>query len=201
VDVYVFDLLAWPHLEAPSRYPDPNSLFDPELGAELYREHVALLTACEDYGFDAVCINEHHAKPYGLMPSPNLIAAALTQLTSRIKIGIIGNLIALHASPIRLAEEIAMLSYHRGVEDLVAAGSRPPPSGLPFYEYDFDQTQREGITFVGDPEYVADAIAAQMDEVGAGTLMGLFQFGSMAYDVARRNVETFAARVLPRLKR
>ena len=31
----------------------------------------------EAYGYDAICINEHHAKPYGLMPSPNLMAAAL----------------------------------------------------------------------------------------------------------------------------
>jgi alkanesulfonate monooxygenase SsuD/methylene tetrahydromethanopterin reductase-like flavin-dependent oxidoreductase (luciferase family) len=54
-------------------------------------------------------MNEHHAKPYGLMPSPNIIAAALTQRTRRIKIGILGNLPALHAHPVRLAEEIAML--------------------------------------------------------------------------------------------
>src|SRR5215510_1980356 len=61
-----------------------------------------------------ICINEHHAKPYGLMPSPNLIAAVLTQRTRRIKIGIFGNLPALHANPIRLAEEVAMLDCMSG---------------------------------------------------------------------------------------
>src|SRR5919197_5533002 len=66
------------------------------------------------YGFDAVCMNEHHAKPYGLMPSPNLVAAALIQRTERIKIGILGNLPALHAHPVRLAEEIAMLDVMSG---------------------------------------------------------------------------------------
>jgi len=49
-----------------------------------------------------------------LMPSPNLIAAALTQRTKNIKIGIFGNLPALHANPVRLAEEVAMLDVMSG---------------------------------------------------------------------------------------
>src|SRR5205814_7029266 len=65
-------------------------------------------------GFDAIGINEHHAKPYGLMPSPNLVAAALSQRTRRIKIAILGNLPALHDNPVRLAEEIAMLDCMSG---------------------------------------------------------------------------------------
>ena len=30
--VYGFDLLPWPHLDAPSYYPDSNALFDPARG-------------------------------------------------------------------------------------------------------------------------------------------------------------------------
>ena len=48
------------------------------------------------------------------MPSPNLIAAVLTQRTKTIKIGIFGNLAALHANPVRLAEEVAMLDVMSG---------------------------------------------------------------------------------------
>ncbi len=33
-----------------------------------------------------MCVNEHHANAYGLMPSPNLMAAALTRRTSRAQI-------------------------------------------------------------------------------------------------------------------
>ena len=84
----------------------------------------------EELGFDAICINEHHAKPYGLMPSPNLIAAALTQRTRRIKIGILGNLPALHAHPVRLAEEIAMLDLHVGRPDHLGLRPRRAP-GVP----------------------------------------------------------------------
>lgn len=112
--VYGFDLLPWPHLDEPSYYPDPNALFDPARGTALYAEHLDQMVMFEECGFDAICMNEHHAKPYGLMPSPNLIAAALTQRTRRIKIGILGNLPALHGHPVRLAEEIAMLDCMSG---------------------------------------------------------------------------------------
>ena len=74
--VYGFDLLPWPHLDAPSYYPDSNALFDPARGRAVYAEHIDQMAMFEELGFDAICMNEHHAKPYGLMPSPNLIAAA-----------------------------------------------------------------------------------------------------------------------------
>ena len=59
-------------------------------------------------GFDGMVLNEHHQNIYGLMPSPNMIAAALTQNTSRGKIIILGNLLLpLHLNPMRVAEEYA----------------------------------------------------------------------------------------------
>jgi alkanesulfonate monooxygenase SsuD/methylene tetrahydromethanopterin reductase-like flavin-dependent oxidoreductase (luciferase family) len=366
--VYAFDLLPWPYLDAPSYYPDPNARFDPLRAPQVYAEHLEQMALFEEYGFDAVCMNEHHSKPYGLMPSPNLIAAALIQRTRRITIGILGNLPALHGHPVRLAEEIAMLdcmsggriisgfvrgvpqeylalsqslgeardrlaeawdlivkawthhepfawhgkyfhydhvsiwprplqqphppivlpadsdegletaarrrvptgvayrstaraksifaryrsfaarygwtptaehchvlrhvyvadttarareeaephldyfwqkllSYHRGSMKLF--GQTPPPrpavitsaEDLPLYEFDFDLTQKEGLTFVGDPDHVARAITAQMRELGAGVLMGLFQFGSLPHALATKNIELFARTVLPELRR
>jgi alkanesulfonate monooxygenase SsuD/methylene tetrahydromethanopterin reductase-like flavin-dependent oxidoreductase (luciferase family) len=367
--IYAFDLLPWPYLEAPSYYPDPNSLFDPAKATQVYSEHLDQMAMYEDYGFDAVCINEHHAKPYGLMPSPNLIASALIQRTKRIRIGILGNLAALHDNPVRLAEEIAMLDcmsggriisgfvrgvpqeylalsgslpesrerlreawdlivrawterepfpfhgkhfnydrisiwprplqqphppivlpaesdeglqlaaekrvptgaayrsvartkstferyktfaakegwqpgpedchilrhvyvaqsnerareeaephldyfwhnllgYHRGavklLEDMAPSrGSAHPAAAgdTPLYELTFDQTQRDGMTIVGDPDYVTEQIEHQFRETGAGVLMGLFQFGSLPHDCVQRNVALFAREVMPRLRR
>ncbi|HEV8441312.1 MAG TPA: LLM class flavin-dependent oxidoreductase [Methylomirabilota bacterium] len=368
MQVYAFDLMPWPHLEDASYYPDSNRLYDPRRGRELYEEHLAQMALYEELGYDAVCINEHHAKPYGLMPSPNLIAAALTQRTKRIKIGILGNLPALHAHPVRLAEEIAMLdvmsggriisgfvrgvpqeylalsvpqsearerlseawdliveawtnrepfewrgkywrydrvsiwprplqqphppivlpadsddglelaarrrvptgvayrslarsratldkyrtfaakhgwrpgpehchllrnvyvaetnqrareeseahleymfqkllSYHRGSMKLLGQSPAPRPAeiraaeDLPFYEFDFELCQKEGISIIGDPEYVTREIQAQMRELDAGVFMGLFQYGSMPHDLAQKNIRLFADKVLPALKR
>ena len=65
-------------------------------------------------GFDGLGVNEHHQNGYGLMPSPNLIAATLARRTSRAAICVIGNSIALYNPPIRVAEEFAMLDVISG---------------------------------------------------------------------------------------
>ncbi len=82
--LYNFDLLAYPHFpkEAP-RTPVPSSYFDPPKGAANYAEHIEEMAYCEELGFDGVVFNEHHYSAYGTMPSPNLIAAALSQRTRR----------------------------------------------------------------------------------------------------------------------
>ena len=108
--IYNFDLLAYPHVpkDAP-RTPVPSSYFDPVKGAANYREHLEEMAYCEELGFDGVVFNEHHYSAYGTMPSPNLIASALSQKTSRIKIGVLGNILPLRYHPVRVAEEYAMI--------------------------------------------------------------------------------------------
>ena len=366
--VYGFDLLPWPYLTEPSYYPDPNHLFDPVRGQQLYADHLRQMELYEEYGFDAICMNEHHAKPYGLMPSPNLMAAALTQRTKRIKIAIFGNLPALHAHPVRLAEEIAMLdlmsggriisgfvrgvpqeflafgvpladardrlqeawdlivktwterepfawhgryfnydrvliwprplqqphppivfpadseegltiaarrrvptgtayrslartkatfdtfralaaqhgwtptpehcllvrnvyvgdtnerarleaephltyfwqrllSYHRGSMKIAGQTAPPRPAVVEsaeqvwFYDFDFDLCQKEGISIIGDPDYVTREIKAQTEALGVGVFIALLHFGSMPHELACANIRRFAEKVLPELKR
>lgn len=366
--IYAFDLMPWPYLPSPSIYPDPNSLFDPAKGHELYLQHLDQIAFIEECGFDAVCFNEHHSAPYGLMPSPNIMAAAVAQRTSRIKIGIFGNLPALHAHPVRLAEEIAMLDvmsggrivsgFVRGVtreffaysvpledararvgeawdlmtkawterepfgwhgtyfnydrvciwprplqqphppivfpaesdEGLELAASHRVPTGaayrstakcleiferyrktaagygwtpqaedhlllrniyvaetdaqaraeaeehlhyfwqwllsyhqgimqlqgqplpqrpaevtraedLPFWEFDYELCQREGLSIIGSPETVMRELRAQSETLGCGIVMGLFQFGSMPHALAMKNIALFAKEVLPEVQR
>src|SRR5437870_8163336 len=69
---------------------------------------------CEELGLDGVVFNEHHYSAYGTMPSPNLIAAALSQKTKRIKIGVLGNILPLRNHPVRVAEEYAMIDCLSG---------------------------------------------------------------------------------------
>jgi alkanesulfonate monooxygenase SsuD/methylene tetrahydromethanopterin reductase-like flavin-dependent oxidoreductase (luciferase family) len=92
----------------------PNPLFDPEKGHQYYNEYLDELAYAEELGFEGVCINEHHQNAYGLMPSPNLIAAMLAMRTKRIKIAIVGNALPLYNPPTRVAEEIAMLDCVSG---------------------------------------------------------------------------------------
>jgi len=56
-------------------------------------------------------VNEHHQSAYGLMPSPNIMAAALARRTERAKIMVLGNAIGIRGNPLRVAEEIAMLDH------------------------------------------------------------------------------------------
>ncbi|MDF2116214.1 LLM class flavin-dependent oxidoreductase [Roseiarcaceae bacterium H3SJ34-1] len=87
----------------------PNTLYDPERGAEQYESYLNQLTSAESLGFDVIGVNEHHQTAYGMMPAPNLIASALIQRTKNIRIAILGRALPLTNNPIFIAEELAML--------------------------------------------------------------------------------------------
>lgn len=90
-----------------------NKQFDPEKGVALYREFIENKVYAEECGFDWIGCNEHHMSPYGLMPNPNLIAAAVIERTRHARILQSGNILPL-ANPIRVAEEYAMLDVQSG---------------------------------------------------------------------------------------
>jgi len=113
--VFVFDLLAYgenlDHLKGGNTelpYPLSKQHFKPEVAVRTYAEHLDAWEELDRLGYDGVGFNEHHCSPYGLMNSPNLMAASAAQRTKRLKLLIYGNLLPLH-EPLRLAEELAML--------------------------------------------------------------------------------------------
>lgn len=116
-----FNLMPWPDLPDDFRekhhsvWVDIDSkLFDPARGHEVYHEYMDQLEYADSLGFDGIGVNEHHQNGYGLMPSPNIIAAGLARRTSRAAIAVIGNSIALYNPPVRVAEEFAMLDVISG---------------------------------------------------------------------------------------
>ncbi|MBX3501486.1 MAG: LLM class flavin-dependent oxidoreductase [Alphaproteobacteria bacterium] len=112
--VFVFDLLAYDenldHIKTGAELPYPLSRrhFKADVAVKTYAEHLQAWEEMDRLGYDGVGFNEHHCSPYGLMNSPNLMAAAAAQRTTRLKLLIYGNLLPLH-EPLRLAEELAML--------------------------------------------------------------------------------------------
>ena len=78
------------------------------MAVRTYAEHLDAWEEIDRLGYDGLGFNEHHCSPYGLMNSPNLMAASAAQRTKRCKLLIYGNLLPLH-EPLRLAEELAML--------------------------------------------------------------------------------------------
>ena len=91
-----------------------SRLFDPTLCEVMYRDYLDELELAAASGFDGVCVNEHHSNGYGLMPSPNLMAAVLARNTVDAAVVVLGNSLALYNPPIRVAEEMAMLDVISG---------------------------------------------------------------------------------------
>lgn len=115
-EIFSWHFAPWPHLDETfeQNYESgwitiPNKEFDRKKARGLFQEYIDELAHADEVGFDGVVLNEHHQNIYGLMPSPNMLAAALTQRMKRGKIVVLGNLVPLHFRPLRVAEEYAML--------------------------------------------------------------------------------------------
>ena len=86
-----------------------NRYFEGERAAALYERYHRNFQMAEDVGFDVILVNEHHNAPAAMSPSPNMSAAVLAKITSRVKIFIGGNILPINGNPVRLAEELAMI--------------------------------------------------------------------------------------------
>ncbi|HKV05357.1 MAG TPA: LLM class flavin-dependent oxidoreductase [Candidatus Acidoferrales bacterium] len=116
-----FNLMPWPYLPEDFRqkhhsvWVDIDSrLFDPVKAHDVYNTYIDLLEYAGTLGFDGIGVNEHHQNAYGLMPSPNLIAASLARRTRDVALVVLGASIALYNPPLRVAEEFAMLDCISG---------------------------------------------------------------------------------------
>jgi alkanesulfonate monooxygenase SsuD/methylene tetrahydromethanopterin reductase-like flavin-dependent oxidoreductase (luciferase family) len=108
--IFTFDFVPYArNLKGNLGYPVGRHHFDPEIAAQTYANHVEQFQVCEEVGFDGISLNEHHGSPYGLDNSPNVFLSYIARATSHIKLTMLGNLLPLHAHPLRVAEELAML--------------------------------------------------------------------------------------------
>ncbi len=90
VQLHAWHFMSYPHLPADfdEKYETgwitvPNTLWDAEKSRGLLAEYIDQLAQADTLGFDGMVLNEHHQNIYGLMPAPNLIAAALAVRTKR----------------------------------------------------------------------------------------------------------------------
>jgi alkanesulfonate monooxygenase SsuD/methylene tetrahydromethanopterin reductase-like flavin-dependent oxidoreductase (luciferase family) len=111
-----FHLMPYPEL--PDDFPETHrsvwvdidpGLYDPKVGHRAYNDYIDELEHAAAVGFDGLGINEHHSNAYGLMPSPNIIAASLSRSCPDSTIVVLGDSVALYNPPLRVAEELAML--------------------------------------------------------------------------------------------
>jgi alkanesulfonate monooxygenase SsuD/methylene tetrahydromethanopterin reductase-like flavin-dependent oxidoreductase (luciferase family) len=91
----------------------PNTHFDPEKAHVLYNNYHDQYAWADEVGFDGIMSNEHHSSYWCMKPSVNVDAAVISKVTSRAKIAMLGNVIAVN-DPVKMAEEIAMLDCISG---------------------------------------------------------------------------------------
>jgi len=79
---------------------------------QYYKNFLEEVTYAEELGFDSVWIGEHHFDRY-ICPAPQIVAAAIAQRTTKMRIGTAIVLLP-HHNPIRLAEDYALVDLLSG---------------------------------------------------------------------------------------
>jgi alkanesulfonate monooxygenase SsuD/methylene tetrahydromethanopterin reductase-like flavin-dependent oxidoreductase (luciferase family) len=64
----------------------------------------------------------------------------------------------------------------------------------------WEQVVRGRYAIVGSPDTVAGILSEEVERLGVGNLLGLFQLGTLGAQDTRRNLELFATEVMPRLR-
>ena len=101
---------------------------DPQLVQQTFDRNLRRLVELEGYGFEGVFFSEHHFLN-SLSPVPNLLIAAVAKMTTRLRLGVMGNVLPFH-QPWRLAEELATLDYLTDGRLEVGMASGIPPEFL-----------------------------------------------------------------------
>lgn len=94
-------------------WPAAPRFCDPAIAQASFAHTLEMAARADALGFDWVSVSEHHYAPYIMTPNPCVMAGALSQVTKRAKIALLGPLAPL-TNPIRLAEELAMLDCLSG---------------------------------------------------------------------------------------
>src|ERR1700722_4456766 len=137
---WTFTEMPYPYLPPADSYDSlrvtlPSRLYDPELGHQLYSKYFDIYQAADGLGLDMM-LNEHHATATCVEPAVPLTMAVLARTTRQGRILALGNPIANRNTPVRVAEEMAMIDvisqgraevgFVRGVPYEISAGNVNP---------------------------------------------------------------------------
>ncbi|UMP03418.1 LLM class flavin-dependent oxidoreductase [Amycolatopsis sp. EV170708-02-1] len=130
------------HYRTQTGWPVPPAGYRAEIGERSTDFALDQAALAEELGFDMVSVSEHHYWPSLPTPNPAVLAAALTQRTSRVRIGWMGPLVSI-GNPLRVAEEAAMLDQlSHGRLDLLLLRGTPNE----FVSYNTNPAESRGRT-------------------------------------------------------
>lgn len=121
-----------------------NRLFDSRHGADLYHRYFDEHCYAEEMGFDAIMLNEHHNGAFCMGSQPNIEAAVLARITSKVKIVMLGNVLPLWDDPILIGEQLAeidMISRGRLVNGWVRGTGRESVAHTAQTPYNWDRLE------------------------------------------------------------
>ena len=97
-----------------------------------YSDRLEIAAACDEAGFRAYHVAEHHGTPHGVAASPNLFLSAVAQRTRKLRLGPLVMLLNLY-HPLRAFEEICMLDQLSGGRLDFGIGRGASPLELSFF--------------------------------------------------------------------
>jgi len=124
---------------------------------EIYRNLLEDAELAERLGYHGVLLAEHHFTNYCAIPNPLMLAAAIGQRTSRVRIGTAVIVLPLH-NPVRLAEDIAQA-------DQLTGGRLEVGLGRGYAPYEFTPL---GLRLEDSAAAMADGLAV-LSKLWAGT--------------------------------
>jgi alkanesulfonate monooxygenase SsuD/methylene tetrahydromethanopterin reductase-like flavin-dependent oxidoreductase (luciferase family) len=91
-----------------------------------YEQALEQAVLAEELGFTTAWCAEHHGSDYGTFPSPAIFAAALSQRTTTLRIGVAASILPFQ-NPVRTAEDWAMIDVLSGgrLDFAVGRGYQP----------------------------------------------------------------------------
>lgn len=202
MQVFGFDLLPYPeHLDqlkvdGELPYPLPKKHFRAALAVSNYREHLDAWALMEALGFDGIGFNEHHTSPYGLMTSPNIMAAAgpytLYFFHTLFSHGNLYNVGGQRQSGYVREEGLGWLRPENREDFLRALQG--------FRKMTQDDLKRSERLCWGSPAQVRDQLIALAESLGSNILLLQFNQGAMPHEMFLNQIRRFSTEVLPDLR-
>lgn len=113
-----------------------------ETQAGRYAMIVDLAVLSEELGFDGAWVGEHHGSDY-IVPSPQMMLAAIAMRTKRVRLGTAVSLLA-NADPVRIAEDFAMLDLLSNGRAELGIGSGVTEHTYQLFGQDITQAEEIG---------------------------------------------------------
>lgn len=106
IDIWAFNIFT------SGAAPAPEDLGE-SVCRQTYERYLRLCPKLEEWGLDGAFFAEHHFSTLFIAPSPQLVVAAVAARTTRLRLGIMGSVLAMHDGR-RFVEECGMLEMLTG---------------------------------------------------------------------------------------